>query len=79
MKNLRSRFILIVALVMPLVSIAHEGHGHEHPWSPGHFLANPEHSIPLTLSIALVTVFAVKRYFFTKKERKKQIDASQYA
>ncbi|HRJ30681.1 MAG TPA: hypothetical protein PLV21_01175 [Cyclobacteriaceae bacterium] len=69
MKSIRS-ILLAVAAALPFVSLAHEGHGHEHPWSPGHFLANPEHSIPLVLAVALVTAFVVKRYVVAKRARK---------
>ncbi len=69
MKSLRS-LLLTIASVLPLITMAHEGHGHEHPWSPGHFLANPEHSIPLVLAITLVTAFVVRRYIIAKRARK---------
>lgn len=69
MKSLRS-ILLAASAILPLVSLAHEGHGHEHPWSPGHFLANPEHSIPLAVAVALITVFVVRRYVVAKKARK---------
>lgn len=69
MKSIRS-ILLSIGAVLPFVSLAHEGHGHEHPWSPGHFLANPEHSIPLVLAIALVTAFVVRRYVVAKRIRK---------
>jgi len=70
MKSIRS-ILLSMGAVLPFVSTAHEGHGHEHPWSPGHFLANPEHSIPLALAVVLITAFVVRRYFMAKKERSK--------
>ncbi|MBX2961232.1 MAG: hypothetical protein KF687_01895 [Cyclobacteriaceae bacterium] len=69
MKSIRS-ILLAVASAMPFVLMAHEGHGHEHPWSPRHFLANPEHSIPLALAVVLITVFVVKRYFVARRARK---------
>lgn len=69
MKRLTS-FLLSALALLPMLTLAHEGHGHEHPWSPGHFLANPVHSVPLTLAIGLVTVFFVRRYLSTKKAGK---------
>jgi hypothetical protein len=69
MKSIRSILLAAVAL-LPVAAFAHEGHGHEHPWSPGHFLANPEHSIPLAFVIALVTAFVVRRYFMARRARK---------
>jgi len=69
MKSLTS-ILLAVSALLPVVTWAHEGHGHEHPWSPGHFLANPEHAIPLALAIALITVFVVRRYIVAKRVRK---------
>ena len=62
--------LLAATSVFPLATFAHEGHGHDNPWSPGHFLANPEHSIPLALAIALVTALVVRRYLAAKKARK---------
>lgn len=69
MKSLSS-ILLAASASLPMVTLAHEGHGHENPWTPGHFLANPEHSIPLALAIGLVTVFIVRRYFIARKARK---------
>jgi hypothetical protein len=68
MKSIRS-ILLAATSTLPFLTLAHEGHGHEHPWSPGHFLANPEHSIPLAVAVVLVTAFVVRRYFITRKER----------
>ncbi len=69
MKSIQS-ILLAAALMLPLVTSAHEGHGHEHPWSPGHFLANPEHSIPLAFAVVLVVTFVVRRYFIARQARK---------
>ncbi|MFN3840803.1 MAG: hypothetical protein ACK4RF_08850 [Cyclobacteriaceae bacterium] len=69
MKSIRV-ILLGVSAVMPFASWAHEGHGHEHPWSPGHFLANPEHSIPLALAVALITALVVRRYIVARRARK---------
>jgi hypothetical protein len=69
MKSIRSILLAAVAL-LPVVTFAHEGHGHEHPWSPGHFLANPEHSIPLAFAVVLVATFVVRRYFIARQARK---------
>ena len=44
----------IITLSLSLVALvlqAHPGHGSENPLSPGHYLGNPEHALPLTLSI----------------------------
>jgi hydrogenase/urease accessory protein HupE len=39
-------------LLVTAGAIAHPGHGHGNPLSPGHYVTNPEHAIPLTLAIA---------------------------
>jgi hypothetical protein len=46
-------------LALPVMSIAHPGHGHENPLSPGHYFGNPEHVLPLALTIAVAAVFIV--------------------
>lgn len=42
--------------LLPLSVIAHAGHGHDNPLSPGHYVSNPQHSFPITLAIATVVV-----------------------
>lgn len=41
--------LLLAATTLP--ALAHPGHGTQNPLSPGHYVSNPEHSIPLTLAI----------------------------
>jgi hypothetical protein len=55
---------------MPQVLLAHPGHGHENPLSPGHYVANPQHLIPLALSVAAVIAFVGVRWYFKKEETK---------
>ena len=43
-------FTLAIMMVAPMSLSAHPGHGHENPLSPGHYVANPEHAIPLLLT-----------------------------
>jgi hypothetical protein len=38
--------------------MAHPGHGHESPLSPGHYVVNPEHAIQLLLIMAASIAFA---------------------
>ena len=53
-----AKILSVFALVaLPMMSVAHPGHGHENPLSPGHFLGNPEHSIPIALTIVVAAVF----------------------
>jgi hypothetical protein len=64
------RVIIALLAVLPLSVLAHEGHGHEHPLSPGHYLGNPEHAIPISLAFAAVTVFIISRVRAARKARK---------
>jgi hypothetical protein len=52
------QLIITAALVVYSIATcqAHEGHGHESPLSPGHYIANPEHALPIALT--LVTALA---------------------
>jgi len=52
-------FTLVAALALPVIMVAHPGHGHENPLSPGHYLGNPEHALPIALTIAVAAVFIV--------------------
>lgn len=47
------KHFLLLALTATASSVwAHPGHGTGNPLSPGHYVGNPEHSIPITLAIA---------------------------
>jgi hypothetical protein len=63
---------IIWILLAPVVLLAHPGHGHENPLSPGHYIANPEHFLPLALTIAavLIAVLAYRRYRAYLKQNK---------
>jgi hypothetical protein len=63
---------LAISFIAPISAIAHPGHGHESPLSPGHYIANPEHFIPmaLTLGVSLIAILAY-RYFSIRSKQKK--------
>jgi hypothetical protein len=70
MKAITKNLILITSFVTPVFALAHPGHGHESPLSPGHYLANPEHYIPLALTVgAALLVLSVRYFFIRSKER----------
>jgi hypothetical protein len=70
MKAITKKLILIAATVIPVFAMAHPGHGHESPLSPGHYLANPEHYIPLALTVGTALIAMSVRYLFIRsKER----------
>lgn len=48
---------LLLAASAP--AFAHPGHGTQNPLSPGHYVSNPEHSIPLTLAIGAAVVLVM--------------------
>jgi hypothetical protein len=69
-----TRILLVVAAntITPAILMAHPGHGHENPLSPGHYVANPEHFIPLALTIGavLMAVSAYRMYMNRQKQNK---------
>lgn len=71
MKAIKS-IVLGAAVFSPLAVLAHEGHGHENPLSPGHYLANPEHAIPLALALAVVVFFVWKKNLSGKKKKEER-------
>jgi hypothetical protein len=70
MKVILYALITMMVLVKPLVIFAHEGHGHENPLSPGHYIANPEHFIPLALTVVAAVAFVVVHLYLRKKKLK---------
>jgi hypothetical protein len=66
-----SILMLASAILLPQAVLAHEGHGHENPLSPGHYIANPEHFIPLALAVAAVVAFVVVRFYKAGSKQKK--------
>lgn len=70
MKAITKKMILIASSVIPVFALAHPGHGHESPLSPGHYLTNPEHYIPLALTVgAALLVLSVRHLFIRSKEK----------
>jgi hydrogenase/urease accessory protein HupE len=63
---------IICILVTPFSLLAHPGHGHENPLSPGHYVANPEHFLPLALTIGavLIALLAYRSYLSQSKQNK---------
>lgn len=70
MKSLVRKSALILFSMMPVFSEAHPGHGHENPLSPGHYVANPEHFIPLALTVAVSLVLIVLYRAYVMKHNK---------
>lgn len=50
------KIITLVLASAALPALAHPGHGSQNPLSPGHYVSNPEHSIPITLAVAAAVV-----------------------
>jgi hypothetical protein len=71
-KIIRITMSVICIGLVPVGLLAHPGHGHENPLSPGHYIANPEHFLPLALTIAAVfiAVLAYRRYREYLKQNK---------
>ncbi len=58
MKTITKLFILVSAFFAPTFVLAHAGHGHENPLSPGHYVNNPEHSVQLLLIVVAAIALA---------------------
>jgi hypothetical protein len=71
-KIIKISLAAIFTLLVPVALIAHPGHGHESPLSPGHYVANPEHFLPLalTIGVALIAVLAYRAYQIRSKQNK---------
>lgn len=63
---------VICILLTPFGLFAHPGHGHESPLSPGHYVANPEHFLPLALSIGAVLIAALAYQFYLSHSKQKK-------
>lgn len=72
MKAITKKLILIAATVIPVFAMAHPGHGHESPLSPGHYLANPEHYIPLALTVGAALLVLSVRLFIRSKAKTRE-------
>lgn len=63
---------MVGLLLTPIALFAHPGHGHENRLSPGHYVANPEHFLPLALTIGvmLISAFTYRLYLIRSKQNK---------
>lgn len=74
---MKKRITVLLLLVLPLWNqalLAHEGHGHDNPLSPGHYLGNPEHALPLALTVVaglVVIGWGISRIKFARSTRRK--------
>jgi len=59
MKSAMRKLLVVVLAAAPAFTFAHPGHGHGNPLSPDHYLGNPEHSIPIALTLAAVAFVAI--------------------
>jgi len=71
-KLTRVAISFICILITPFALLAHPGHGHQSPLSPGHYVANPEHFLPLALTIGavLIAVLAYRFYVIRSRQNK---------
>jgi hydrogenase/urease accessory protein HupE len=72
MKAITNKLILLAIAALPVLAFAHPGHGHENPLSPGHYVVNPEHFIPLALTVAITLsiVLGYRAYAILSKQHK---------
>jgi hypothetical protein len=71
-KTTRFMISIIFILLTPFASLAHPGHGHESPLSPGHYVANPEHFLPLVLMIGAVLIAALSYQFYLSHSKQRK-------
>jgi hypothetical protein len=69
MKNI---VLLVLGVAAPLLTLAHAGHGNENPLSPGHYIANPEHAVPLVLSFVIGIILFVRLVFRSRKRTQRK-------
>jgi len=61
----KSGFFGLAAVLMPVLSFAHEGHGHTHGFTITHYFVEPVH-----LAV-LAAVFAAGVLYFSRRRKKK--------
>ena len=69
---MKKSIIAVLVFLAPLSVLAHPGHGHDNPLGPGHYVGNPEHALPLALTIGIamfVAGFAVRRMAVKTQKR----------
>jgi len=71
-KLARVAISIICILLTPFALLAHPGHGHQSPLSPGHYVANPEHFLPLalTIGVVLIAALAYRSYMIRSRQNK---------
>jgi hydrogenase/urease accessory protein HupE len=65
------RIVSVCSLIalFPVLGFAHEGHGHTNGFTITHYFVEPEHLA--TMIGILLTGFIFSRYYFKKKEERK--------
>lgn len=71
MKNAMKILWANALLILPMAGFSHPGHGHGNPLGPGHYLGNPEHAIPIALTIAAASLVAIWKARKARNEIKK--------
>lgn len=66
------KLILLAVAALPVHAYAHPGHGHENPLSPGHYVINPEHFIPLALTVAVTLSIILSYRAYTIRSRQQK-------
>ena len=57
----KSTLLATLMSSLPFLARAHEGHGHFSGYELAHYLASPEHAIPILAVLALSIVFIALR------------------
>ena len=63
-KNFLAVATMIMAMLLPVFTMAHEGHGHTHGFTIKHYFVEPEHIAATLLAVAIGV-------WFFKSQRKK--------
>jgi len=67
MRKITSLYLLI--FLLPLISFAHEGHGHTHGFTITHYFVEPEH-----LAVLIGVVVAGIVYFRYRRKKEKVVE-----
>lgn len=53
---------------LPILALAHDGHGHFHGYELAHYFTSPAHAFPIALAVVVAVVFFLaRRYGWAKK------------
>ncbi len=58
---------MVIMMAVSLNTVAHPGHGNDNPLAPGHYVSNPQHALPIVLTLAMAVVVS---WILNKRENR---------